>query len=773
MHRPLSVLIIEDSEDDAILEMRELKKGGYAPEYKRVETADAMQEALKEKAWDVILCDYQLPAFCSMEAIALLRKTDLDIPLIIVSGVIGEETAVNCMRDGAQDYIMKDHLARLCPTIERELKEKDQRIKQKLAEENRQASDVRFKALFENMKRCVAVYEGVNQDEGSDFIIRDFNKAAEQAENICKEKIVNRSIKEVFPGVERMGLWDVLMRVWQTGRPEQLTASFYQDDQRQGWRENYVYKLPTGEVVAIYEDITDRLNAEAALRNSRETFAKIFKANPAAIAISLIKNGRIMDVNVSFEKMFGYTAEELTGHTILELNFISDTDEYQAVADTILRNGFIKDHEIGVRAKNGQELIISYTAEIIELQGEACLLSIIVDVTASKKAEEEQRKLEKLLYEAQKMESIGTLAGGIAHDFNNILSGIIGYAELAARTHDAAVRKKHLDKILATAERAKHLVTQILAFSRHVEHSKTQVDIKHIVKDALGLLRSTIPANIDIRRNMPDFPLVVYGDATQMHQVIMNICTNALHAMGQKGGVLEVNLTREDIAHEYLSETINLKPGVYVKLSIADTGQGIDPSIMNRLFDPFFTTKRIGEGTGLGLSVVYGIVKDHDGGINVSSVPGEGATFEVYLPYIEERAPTEKPSVDETPPGGTEHILFVDDEQALVDLARENLQDMGYRVSAFSDSRQALNTYLKNPNAFDLLITDMTMPYLSGSDLSEAILGIRPQQPIILYTGFSDYMDDEKAAQLGVKAFLLKPLNRRSLALAIRKVLDK
>jgi CheY-like chemotaxis protein len=365
------------------------------------------------------------------------------------------------------------------------------------------------------------------------------------------------------------------------------------------------------------------------------------------------------------------------------------------------------------------------------------------------------------------------LAGGIAHDFNNILSGIIGYVELAARARDAAVRKKHMDKILATADRARHLVTQILAFSRHVEHSKNHVDIKHIVKDALGLLRSTIPANIDIRRSMPDFPLVVYGDATQMHQVIMNICTNAVHAMGQKGGVLDVNLTREDIAHGFLSETINLKPGGYVKLSIADTGHGIDPSIMNRLFDPFFTTKKIGEGTGLGLSVVYGIVKDHDGGINVSSAPGEGATFEVYLPYIEEKATAEKPSLDETPPGGTEHILFVDDEQALVELARENLQDMGYRVSAFSDSRQALNAYLERPDAFDLVITDMTMPYLSGSDLSRAILDARPQQSIILYTGFSDYMDDEKAAQLAIKAFLLKPLNRQSLALAIRKALDQ
>ena len=298
------------------------------------------------------------------------------------------------------------------------------------------------------------------------------------------------------------------------------------------------------------------------------------------------------------------------------------------------------------------------------------------------------------------------------------------------------------------------------------------MELQAVIKDAFSLLRATIPKTIEMRLNLADQPVMLYADYTQMHQVIMNICTNAAHAMGEKGGILEVRLIREELSVEQASE-LNLKPGGYTKLSISDNGQGIDPAIIGRIFDPFFTTKIPGEGTGLGLSVVYGIVKNHDGAIRVKSKPGQGAAFHIHLPCLTgQEAASELPAAEPIA-GGSESILLVDDEEDLADLMQKILTDLGYLVTACTDSREALKIYEADPERFDLIITDMTMPYLSGSELAQQILKLRPGQSIILCTGYSSYMNAEKAAQLGIKTFLLKPVARRELAAAVRKALDK
>jgi signal transduction histidine kinase/ActR/RegA family two-component response regulator len=394
------------------------------------------------------------------------------------------------------------------------------------------------------------------------------------------------------------------------------------------------------------------------------------------------------------------------------------------------------------------------------------------DITAIKQAEEEKRNLEKQLFDAQKMEAMGTLAGGIAHDFNNILSGIMGYAELAGNQKDETIRNHDIQQIMKAAERARNLVKQILAFTRHVELDKKPMDLQTVVQEAMKLLRATIPKTIEMKQQLTDQPVIIDADYTQMHQVIMNICTNAAHQMGEKGGILDVHLTREDLSAEQAGE-INLKPGSYARLSISDTGQGIDPAIIDRVFDPFFTTKKIGEGTGLGLSVVYGIVKNHDGTVQVKSQPGQGATFHIYLPcLIGQKAAIE---LSETEPisGGSERILFVDDEEKLVQLAHRTLIDLGYHVTTCSDSSEALKIYQADPDQFDLIITDMTMPHMSGSELAQKIKKLRPRQPIILCTGYSAFINAEKAAELGIKTFLLKPVSRRKLAAAVRNALQE
>ena len=632
-------------------------------------------------------------------------------------------------------------------------------------------SERRSKELFENMSGGAAILEAV--DGGGDFIFRSVNQAALASEKISASDVVGRSVCDVFQGVREFGLFDLLHRVWKTGTPEYQAARYFREDRRRGWKQNSVFRLPTGEVVIIFNDISKTKRAEETLKRSEETFAKVFKANPAAMAICRQNDGCILDVNAAFENLAGYRREELIGQTAVSLGLWADTTERDAVMKALSHQSSVNDEEVHLMTRGGKTLITRYSAETVKLATESCLLSIIVDVTAARQAQEETRKLERQLYESQKMEAIGTLAGGIAHDFNNILGAIIGYAEMAAAQPDSKKLRRYADQILAAGLRAKDLVSQILTFSRHHEHHKKPMDLRIITKETLKLLRSTMPANIEISFNIAGIPFTIDGDPTQMHQIIMNICTNAAHAMGEKGGTLDIRLTQEELSL-FESAELQLKPGSYVRLTISDTGCGIESAIIDRIFDPFFTTKKIGEGTGLGLSVVYGIVKNHEGHIQVKSTPGAGTTFNIYLPFLNAaQFSITEASGAESLPGGQEHILFVDDEKQLVDLAHRNLSALGYQVTVCSDSREALDIFKSDPDRFDLIITDMTMPYLSGSDLSRRVFDIRPGQPVILCTGYSDFITPEKATQIGIKDFILKPLSRKTLASAVRKALDE
>ncbi len=633
-----------------------------------------------------------------------------------------------------------------------------------------QESENRFKELFENMTSCVTIYEAV--DSGRDFVFKAINNATERAERIDRKNVVGKSVFDVYRGVKEYGLYDLLERVWRTGFPEYIPARYYLEDRRRGWKENSAYKLPTGEVVVIYKDVSKRMRAEAALKRSEETFSRVFKANPAAMVICHPDNGLMIDVNSAFEKMTGYPHEELIGRTALELKLWTDPAQWDKILQALTEQETVTDQEIYLTARSGQTITTLYRTQAITLSTGSCLLSTIIDVTQVKQAQEERLLLERQLYESQKMEAIGTLAGGVAHDFNNILGAIIGYAEMASYQSDQKKLRRCSSQILAAADRAKELVMQILTFSRHDEHHQTPMDLRIITKETLKLLRSILPASIDVRCNIENIPFTISGDVTQMHQVIMNVCTNASHAIGEESGMLEVSLTKENLSIEQ-SRVFHVEPGCYVRLGISDNGCGINPAILDRIFDPFFTTKKQGEGTGLGLSVVYGIVKNHRGHIRVQSQPGEGTTFDIYLPHLEHSASATETAARSPVTGGHERILFVDDETALVDLAKKNLSDLGYRVTPCTNGLDALKMFQSDPDGFDLVITDMSMPQLSGSELSRRIVSIKPDQPIILCTGYSEYFTPEKAASMGIRQYLLKPISRSDLAEAVRKTLDE
>jgi signal transduction histidine kinase len=405
------------------------------------------------------------------------------------------------------------------------------------------------------------------------------------------------------------------------------------------------------------------------------------------------------------------------------------------------------------------------------LDGRVVRMEIASNITQRKLAEEQKAELEEKLRQALKMEAIGTLAGGIAHDFNNILGAILGYTELA-RASSSSFPEIYgkLDKVLQAGHRAKDLVRQILTFSRQAATERIALHPASLVTEAVRMLRSTLPATIDIVLRIDPKAGPVIADPTQMHQILMNLCTNAFHAMEHTGGRLEIMLKETTMGASGHAGEPGIEAGKYVQLSICDTGTGIDPEIRDKIFDPYFTTKEAGKGTGMGLAVAHGIVKSYGGIISINSEPGKGTAAHVFLPIIDADAVPENDE-GEWIPGGGEHILFIDDEEILTSLNKVMLEELGYKVTAICDSRDALRIYQQQPDQFDLVITDQTMPGLTGAELAARMLQIRPDLPVILCTGYSSIISRDEARSMGIRSFAAKPLGRREMAILIRKAL--
>jgi PAS domain S-box-containing protein len=514
-------------------------------------------------------------------------------------------------------------------------------------------------------------------------------------------------------------------------------------------------------------DITERKRVEEALSRAEEKYRSIFE-NAIEGIFQTTPDGRIISANPAFARILGYDSPEELLNTVADLSqqvYVNLEDRVELMR-LVEERGVLREFEVRLVRKDKSTAWITLNVHavrdsagrIIYLEGTA------QDIT-------ERKELESRILQMQKMDAIGTLAGGIAHDFNNILAAILGYTEVAQGESDQSAVNDHLERILEACDRARNLVGQILTFSRKTDMEKRPVDMVSIVTEALDLLRATLPSTIRIHSIFAQRVYTVLADPTQIHQVLINLGTNAAHAMREKGGVLEIRLDNVEITPQSKPLHPDLNVGPYVKLTVSDTGTGIPPEVIYRIFDPFFTTKKRGEGTGLGLSVVYGIIKGCGGTVTVQSELGAGSVFAVYLPATGHHTGLEEPT--QTPvPLGSEKILFVDDENLLATAGRLMLEGLGYQVMATTDSTKALQIFREGPNPFDLVVTDMTMPGLTGADLSREILKIRPDTPIILITGFSDLINEEKARALGIRAFAMKPLRRTNLARLIRKVLD-
>ena len=400
-------------------------------------------------------------------------------------------------------------------------------------------------------------------------------------------------------------------------------------------------------------------------------------------------------------------------------------------------------------------------------------VEVTLEITEKRRAQQAHEKLERQLIQLQKMEAIGTLAGGIAHDFNNILFPIIGYTEMIlSKVGPGTNEHAQLQEVLKSATRARELVRQILTFSRQNDSERKQLKIQPILKESLKMLRSVIPSTVTINQSISDEGGYLVCNAIQIHQIMMNLCTNALHAMREKNGRLDVGLTEMEIKEGDLVSALCIKKGRYIRLAVADNGHGMKPETVSKIFDPYFTTKAEGEGTGLGLSVVHGIVRKHGGYVSVYSEPEKGTTFHIYLPCAESDGIASEDGSANLQPEGSERILLVDDEIDVVRTFQLMLEDLGYTVVSFTNSVEAMDRLLAEPDDFDLVITDYTMPNMTGSQFAKMIRMVLPQMPVILCTGFSESLSQNEASALGIRKVIMKPLIRSEIAQTLRNVLD-
>ena len=518
--------------------------------------------------------------------------------------------------------------------------------------------------------------------------------------------------------------------------------------------------------VASLFDITGRKQAEKSLQESEQKYRLLIE-NLMDLVVKTDLEGRFLFVSPSYCHMFGKTEEGLLGKKFMPLIHEEDREATAKAMEELYRPPHTAFVQQRAKTKYGWRwLAWAHSAVLDEDNNVVAVVGVGRDIT-------EMKQLQDQLRQSQKLEAIGTLAGGIAHDFNNILSAIIGYAEIALDdAPEETMLESNLQEVLEAGGRAKHLVKQILTFSRQSEHELMPVQVRPIVKEALNFLRASLPTTIEMKEVLQSESSIL-ADPTQIHQVLLNLCTNAAQAMGEHGGTLGVSLHDVELDADFSAQHSGITPGPHVELTVSDTGHGMPPKIMERIFEPFFTTKEREEGTGLGLSVVHGIVTSHSGTITVHSEPEKGTVFHVYLPKI--MAPTEIASAEtmKSVPRGTERILFIDDEPTLADLGRKMLEPLGYDVVISSGSLEALELFRSNPERFDLVITDMTMPNMTGKELVEKMTQIRPDIPVILCTGYSQETIVEPGQRRTVCKVLLKPLERSTLANTIREVLEE
>lgn len=762
MTEPLRFLLVEDSPTDAKLLMHALRRERPDTEIERVEDEASMRRALATQKWDGVVSDWSLPTFGALEALSVLQSTGLDLPFIIVSGTIGEEAAVEAMRAGAHDYVLKGNLTRLSAAIDREIREC------KLREVHR-TQEMRFKALIEKSA------EGIFLSD-ADRLITYASPAAEKILGRTGNEILGRRISEFIHEAD-LPLIDATAREVRScpGAQRFIEFRIRRPSGEIRWAEcvskNHLADPIVAGIVTNLRDVTERKKAAEALRVSEERFTRLAESGIVGI-ITADFEGRILDANPSYLKSSGYTMEDFTTGGIRWADLIPrDLHESTArVTQALLTTGVAPVFESAVIAKDGRRIPLLVGAAMID---ETRCVAFSIDLTEQRRAEAALRTTEEHLRQAQKMEAVGRLAGGVAHDFNNVLSVILTYGDLlyADLPPDDPMRED-VDEIRKAGKRAATLTRQLLMFSRQQVLEPRVLDLNEILAGLDKMLPRLIGEDIEIVSRREPALATTRVDPSSMEQVIMNIVVNARDAM-PTGGTLTIETDNVSVDEALAAKIQAKKTGPHVVITVSDTGTGMDDATMSHIFEPFFTTNAKEKGTGLGLSTVFGIVEQSEGAIAVESAVGKGTTFRLYVPAEGVAREPAKTTTSTRALKGSETILLIEDEEQVRAVARGILKRNGYQVIEARGPDDAAKICRGHDGPIHLLLTDVAMPVISGPDLAARLKPIRPEMKVLFMSGYtSDDTVRRSALQADIE-FLQKPLTPDSLARKVRDVLDR
>ena len=786
MTTPLRVLIVEDTPDDAELMVLRLVQEGFQPDWRRVET-EADYLAALETHPDLVLADWSLPQFSGLRALKLMRERGLDTPFVIVSGSIGEEAAVDALRQGASDYVLKDRPGRLGPAVRQALEEKSLREERKRAEQALQVERDNLRAMMSSAPVALLVLDEREQvidanpaaqslfgrslvelkrHRCGDFLgcVDRHNDPGGCGETpSCPACTLNVAIKDVLRGGERVH-----------DRETEIVLETRMGNERCWLRfsiEPVTLDGQTRFIMALH-DITKRKRAKEALRQSEEQY-RILVEN-ASEAIFVAQDGKLRFVNGRSQEITGYTREELTSRAFIE--FVHPDDRELLMDRHIKRQQGVdlpSRYSFRIVHATGETRWMELSAVRIEWAGRPATLNFMSDITERKLAEDEREKLQAQFLQAQKMESVGRLAGGVAHDFNNMLGIILGYAEMAMNQVDPAERlHDNLLEIRNAAQRSADLVRQLLAFARKQTIRPRVLDLNDTVTGMLKILQRLIGEDIQLvwKPGLDLWPVKM--DPSQLDQVLANLSVNARDAIDGVG-TLTIETENVVLDESYCQTSLDCVPGEYVLLALSDSGAGMDAAVLEHLFEPFFTTKEVGKGTGLGLATVYGIVKQNNGVINVYSEPGLGTTVKIYLPRAQAAAAATAEVAPAMPVGGTETVLLVEDEEAMLQLAAAVLQRFGYTVLSAQTPGAGLDLAAGHQGPIHLLITDVVMPEMDGKQLQSRLTALRPGLKTLFMSGYTGNVIVHRGILPDDVHFLQKPFSVNSLAEKVREVLDK
>jgi PAS domain S-box-containing protein len=758
--KTLRLLILEDRSEDAELVVHELEKDGFNIAYNRSDTENGYRKGLAEKP-DLILADYNLPTFDGMSALLIQKELTPDIPFIIVSGTVGEEIAVECLKAGATDYILKDRLFRLGPVVKRALEATELQCKRKKIEDQlrllssavEQSSegiavvDLKGRLLFLN--NAFAAIHGYNTEE----LIGRYLSVFHTPEQMASVDSANRQIRE--SGKFKGEIWHV--RQDGTVFPTLMNNSLLRDGNGK----------PIG-IIGTVRDITDRKKAEEALKQSEERYRVLIQSMEALI-FSVDRDGLFHKAGGRRLERMGLSPDDVVGKTLFDIFPEAEAKQYRKLFQKVFESGEVCSYEYEGEYSGKKTIDQTNIYPIHNAHGDIELVGVICrDIT-------EQRFLEGQLGEVQRMETVGQLAGGVAHDFNNLIMAIQGYTELALmEVQESDSLYEDLNEIQKAAKNAAGLTRQLLLFSRRQPIEFGPLDLNGVIADLSKMLNRLLGEDISLITEPASNLKSVRGDSGTVQQVIMNIVVNARDAMPE-GGKITIKTENAHVNQEYCRKYSYAYPGNFVKFEIADTGMGMDPEVAGHIFEPFYTTKGIGKGTGLGLSVVYGIVKQHKGWINVESSPGKGTIFSIYLPeFPQEAGLMQETSVSpDTKRGKGERILLVEDEKAVRDLSNRVLSNNGYLVFPASDAKEAHEIFKSEEGNFDLILSDVVLPDESGLELVEKFLRLKPGIKALFVSGYSDEKSGWHIIQQRGFPYLQKPYPLSDFLKAVSRELGK